>query len=421
MRKREEFRDAADVVVVGGGVAGLAVARELGQRGLTVVIVERGQPGEEASYAAGGMLAPQSEADGDDPFFQLQCAGRDLYPAFAESLRDETGYDIQLDRTGTLYLALTEEDAAELEKRYAWQARAGLSVERLTAEDALAVEPSLSPRLRFALRFPLDWQVENRWLVQALVASVKAHGVRVWANTPATALHVEDGRIVGVKVLNAYLTTGVVVVAAGAWSSRIPFTTSSGEKLRTTFAPAPHEHPQVEPVRGQMLCFEPGGLFRQLPRHGHVVYTRRGYIVPRRDGRILAGSTTEHVGFRKMVTAGGVQTILTNALEISPALAGLELREMWAGLRPSAADEWPLIGASAEVRGLFYATGHYRNGILLAPLTGELIAGMIVEGAPATESGSRGNTATALLPTRLVDHFSPARFGRNALAYSHGE
>ena len=417
MRKREEFRDAADVVVVGGGVAGLAVARALGRRGLDVVVVERGQPGEEASHAAGGMLAPQSEADSDDPFFRLQCASRELYPAFAASLRDETGYDIELDRTGTLYLAFTEEDAAELEKRYAWQKRAGLCVERLTADEALALEPSLSDRLRFALRFPLDWQVENRRLVSALTASVKACGVRVWANAPATSLQTEDGRIVGVKVVNAYLATGIVVLAAGAWSSHIPFTTRGGEHLPTA-TPAAHEHPQVEPVRGQMLCFEPRGSFLQLLRHGHVIYTRRGYLVPRRNGRLLAGSTTERVGFQKMVTAAGAQTILTNALEISPSLGELELREMWSGLRPRAADEWPVIGPSAEVRGLFYATGHYRNGILLAPLTGELVAGLIAATAPPTEL-DKTNGAAVVAP-RLLEEFSPARFSC-PLAYTHGE
>jgi glycine oxidase len=417
MRNREEFRDSADVVVVGGGVAGLAVARELGHRGLDVVVVERGQPGEEASHAAGGMLAPQAEADRDDEFFRLQCAGRDLYPTFAQDLRDETGCDIELDRTGTLYLAFTEEDERELERRYEWQRRAGLCVERLTGEEALGLEPSLSARVRLALHFPLDWQVENRRLVIALLASSKASGVRVWANAPATALDVEAGCVVGVRVLNAYLSAPAVVMAAGAWSSRIPLVMPRGAGRPATVESAPHEHPQIEPVRGQMLCFNPRGLSLQPLRHGHVVYTRRGYVVPRRDGRILAGSTTERVGFQKTVTAGGVQTILASALEISPALAGLELSEMWAGLRPAAADEWPVIGASREVRGLFYATGHYRNGILLAPLTGRLIAGLVADRADAAGPELYGALS---LPPRTLEAFSPARFSQT-LVHTHGE
>lgn len=416
MRKREELRDTADVVVVGGGVAGLSVARELGHRGLDVVIVERGQLGAEASHAAGGMLAPQSEADRDDSFFRLQCASRDLYPAFARALREETGHDIELDQTGTLYLALTDEDAAELERRLAWQRRAGLLVERLMTQEALALEPSLTPHLRFALRFPSDWQVENRRLMQALVASVRACGVRVWANAPVTSLQVEAGRIVGVKVLNGYVSAGAVVVAAGAWSSRIPF--KIGKELATTASIA---HPRVEPVRGQMLCFNSRGSFLQPPRFEHVVYTPRGYLVPRRDGRILAGSTTERVGFQKLVTVAGAQIILTNALDISPALAAVELRETWAGLRPCADDEWPLLGESGEVSGLFYATGHYRNGILLAPLTGELIAQLIIDGATTAQpdSGALSATAASLSPS-WRDAFSPSRF-RHTLAHSHGE
>lgn len=400
MRNGEELSGTADAVVLGGGVVGLSVARALALRGLSVALVERGEAGREASHAAGGMLAPQSEADRDDAFFRLQCAGRDLYTAFAESLLAETGHDIELERTGTLYLAFTDEDEAELERRYAWQRRAGLPVERLTPRDALAREHALSEHLRFALRFPRDWQVENRRLVRALLASAQARGVRVYEWTEATALRVERGRACGVETAQGYLSAGAVVVAAGAWSSRL--LTGAEESSQEA-------HPRIEPVRGQMLCFADdadGRLF-----DGHVVYTRRGYVVPRRDGRILAGSTTERVGFDKRVTAGGVRDVLAHALEISPALAALEISETWAGLRPCAEDEWPIVGASAEVAGLYYATAHYRNGILLAPLTGELLAASIAD-------GSRPSNSTPF-STLELDAFSPARF-RHAFATPHG-
>lgn len=392
MRNREELIGTSDVVVIGGGVAGLAVARELGRRGLQATVLERGTFGAEASHAAAGMLAPQSEADRDDAFFRLQCASRDLYPAFAENLQEETGIDIELDRTGTLYLAFTDEDEEELNQRHAWQTDAGLEVETLTTENALALEPSLSPRMRFALKFPLDWQVENRRLVEALTASLKNHGGGAWAGMAATALRVEADRVVGVETSHGYVSAGAVVVAAGAWTSRLPFSHAPGKN----HSPVRFTHPGIEPVRGQMLCFNPQPSFLQLMRHGHVVYTRRGYIVPRRDGRLLAGSTTEHVGFQKQVTAGGVLSILSYALEIAPAIRDLELLDSWAGLRPKAVDEWPVLGASAEVGGLYYATGHYRNGILLAPITGESMADMIVE-----------NRQSPLLEAFTLERFHP--------------
>ena len=371
-------------MVVGGGVVGLSVARELGRRGLSVFLVERGRPGAEASWAAGGMLAPQSEADADEDFFRLQCAGRDLYPALAAALLEETGTDIELDRTGTLYCAFTDEDAEELERRLAWQTRAGLAVERLTAAAARALEPRLSERLHFALRFPLDWQVENRRLVEALLASVGDEGrsgVRVLAETEAFGVAVERGRAAGVETSRGLLSAGAVVVAAGAWSSQI----------------LSDEGPRVFPVRGQMLCFAHDDADARPFRH--VVYSRRGYVVPRRGGRLLAGSTTERAGFEKIVTGGGVRQVLAHALEIAPALADSRLCDTWAGLRPATEDGRPVLGESSEVRGLFYATGHYRNGILLAPLTGALLAEAIADHARPP----------------LLEPFSPERLRRAAV------
>jgi glycine oxidase len=401
MRNRKDSGGrATDAVVVGGGVVGLSVARELARRGLAVTLVERGTPGAEASHAAGGMLAPQSEADRDDDFFRLQCASRDLYPAFAAALREETSIDIELDQTGTLYLAFTIEDEAELERRYAWQRRAGLEVERLTADEACALEPALSTRLRLAFRFPRDWQVENRRLIDALSRSVEAHGVRVLTTTEADSLRIEGGRVAGVETSRGFVAAGAVVVAAGAWTPFLKLDFDAGQDTRTfdatgdTRTPVTQaEHPQMTPVRGQMLCFSQPSA---LPLVRHVVYTPRGYIVPRRDGRLLAGSTTERAGFDKSVTASGVYHILAHALEIAPAINDLPLFETWAGLRPCAGDEWPVLGPSHVAPNLFYATGHYRNGILLAPVTAQLVADMIIN----------DHTPPALEP------FTPERFRR---------
>ena len=394
---------AADAVVIGAGVVGLCVARELGRRGLSVTLVERGEPGAEASAAAAGMLAPQAEADRDDTFFRLQCAGRDAYPAFAESLLAETGIDIELDRTGTLYLAFDEEDEEELERRRAWQERAGLPVERLNAREAHSLEPNISESARMALRFPLDWQVENRRTVEALVwalGNVGRSNVCLLAATEALGVRIEAGRVAGVETSRGYIAAGAVVVAAGAWASRLRLivnghgTEAGGISGGDISSP---NVPRIEPVRGQMLCFQQGATFQ--PFVSHVVYTRRGYLVPRRDSRLLAGSTTERAGFNQFVTAAGAREILEHALEIAPALGSLQLADSWAGLRPAAEDERPVIGESEEARGLFYATGHYRNGILLAPLTGALVADLVANGAGSP----------------LLEAFAPGRFSRAAV------
>lgn len=396
MRSSDELRQAADVAVVGGGVIGLAVARALARRGLSVTLVESRQPGAEASSAAAGMLAPQAEADDPDEFFDLLCASRDMYPDFAAALAEESGVDVELDQTGTLYLALDEHDEAELERRHAWQSKAGLAVELLTPEEVRALEPALSPRVRLALRFPRDWQVENRRLVRALAASALRAGVRVLTQTEARGVRVVGGRVAGVETSRGTLSAGAVALAAGAWASRVPLLEAGrdGRDARTRG----FEHPRVEPVRGQMLCFEHAAV--EMPALRHVAYSPRGYLVPRRDGRLLAGSTTEHAGFDCSLTAGGVHAVAAHALELAPAVAGLRLAGAWAGLRPKADDDWPVLGESAEVKSLFYATGHYRNGILLAPLTGALLAEVIVNRAAP--------------PPPLLAPFSPARFRRAA-------
>ncbi|MDQ2856381.1 MAG: glycine oxidase ThiO, partial [Acidobacteriota bacterium] len=333
--------------------------------------------GSEASYAAGGILAPQAEADRVDDFFKLACQSRDLYPALASELLAETGTDIELDRAGTLYLAFTESDLREIERRFEWQARAGLLVDRLSATEARRLDPSIAANVRAALLFSNDIQVDNRRLLSALIAANRKLGVRLITDTNVDSVRTESNRIGGVETSKGFVSTSRVVMAAGAWTSLI--STNSGQHLPRI---------QVEPVRGQMLCFQTNP---RLARH--ILYSPRGYLVPRLDGRILAGSTTEHAGYAKEVTAGGVQEILSHAFEIAPALGSLEISGKWAGLRPRAEDDLPVLGP-CEIEGLFYATGHYRNGILLAPVTGLLIAEAI------------GNNVIS----PLLSRFAPDRF-----------
>jgi glycine oxidase len=353
---------SSDIIIVGGGVIGLAIARALLlRRAGKVTLIERGQPGTEASWAAGGILAPQVEANHADSFFRLAAASRDLYPVFAGSLKTETGVDVELDQTGTLYLGFSEKDEAELRLRYEWQSSEGLSVEWLTAEEARALEPCISSQVRCALSFPNDFQVENRRLVEALMVANDKLGMRLMTDTVVSELRIEGGRILGVETSAGFMAAPVVVIAAGAWTSLIK---SNGAQIK------------IEPVRGQMLCFESRP---QIVRH--VIYSSRGYLVPRRGGRLLAGSTTEQAGFDKHVTDDGMRAIRSMASEIAQATEQLPLIDSWAGFRPRAEDDLPVLGPDHEVDGLFYATGHYRNGILLAPITGELIAAAIMDRA----------------------------------------
>lgn len=366
------IKGSGDVVVIGGGVIGLSIARALARRGMRdVCLIERGGLGTEASAAAGGMLLPQVEADGHDDFFALACRSRDLYPSLAAELHDETGVDIELDTTGTLYLALNEHDYEDIEQRYHWQTGAGLTIELLTSATARELEPCISESVFGALRFPNDIQVENRRLITALANSVTALGVKTLTETTVEKLEIKNHRITGVQTSRGEISCRTVVLAAGTWSSFI------------------HPNPTITPVRGQMVCLESKP---QLTKH--VIFSPRGYLVPRHDGRLLAGSTSENAGFAKRVTAGGIATILRQALEISPAIANLPIVDTWAGLRPRAADGLPVLGPCGEIDGLFYATGHYRNGILLAPLTAELISEAVVA----------GKTSPLLAP------FSPDRF-----------
>ena len=338
--------------------------------------------GAEASFAAAGILAPQVEADADDEFFRLACRSRDMYIDFAAALLGETGIDVELDTTGTLYLAFTKTDEGHCEERYLWQTHSGYHVEKLTSREIRDLEPCLNPSARTALLFPHDIQVENRRLVSALANSVKKAGVSILSHTRSHEVRVDRNKVIGVQTSTGFVSCNTVVVSAGCWTGALRLTNQNGQPLGV-------ETLNIEPVRGQMVCLE---AKPQVSRH--VVYSSRGYIVPRRDGRVLAGSTSEPGVSVKQNTAGGVRSILDNAMQITPEIARLPIVDVWSGLRPTAADGLPVLGPCDEIDGLHYATGHYRNGILLAPITGELVVQAILNPA----------NATALAP------FSPKRF-----------
>lgn len=364
-------KQGAEAVVVGGGVIGCAVARHLAAAGVDVIVLERGTPGAEASSAAAGMLSPLAEARAPGPFLDLLRQARSAFPAFAQMLCAETGIEVGYRDRGTLMLALTAEDESELDGRYRWQSAAGLEVERLSAEEALRLEPKLNPAVRWALRFPGDHQVENRQLARALWAAAAQAGARFQLGAEVTRLLREGSRVRGVELAGGETVEAeAVVMAGGSWAGRM-------EGL-------PRPLP-VFPVHGQLLAVE-----ALPPIFEHVVDSPRCYLVPRADGRLIAGATVERRGFRKMTTPAGMIHLLRGAVEIAPSLAELPLVDSWAGLRPGTPDDLPILGGDPDVAGLFYATGHFRNGILLAPLTGELIGTLIRTGTSAPELATFG-------------------------------
>jgi glycine oxidase len=374
-----------DAVIVGGGVIGCSIAWRLSQSGMRVAVVERGGIGKEASWAAGGILSPLAEADSPDDFFHLCAASRAGYPDFVRELREASGIDIEYRTDGTIYLTLTDEDEEELEGRWQWQHEAGLNVKRLNPDCVHKLEPIVSERLRWALKFPDDHQVDNRRMIKALEVAARRADVTFLTHTEALSLLLAGEEVRGVITARNELQARVVVIAAGSWSSMI------GARRDE---PGFKRYFSIEPIRGQMLAVE----MADRPLH-HIVYSRRAYLVPRYSGYVIAGSTVEEAGYDARVTAGGIGSIIQRALEIAPGLADRAIVETWAGLRPKVnrayfRDEWPVLGEDARIRGLIYATGHYRNGILLTPITATAISELIL----------RGESSHNIAP------FSPLRF-----------
>ncbi len=343
------------VLIIGGGVIGLSIARNLSKKGIKrITILERGEVGKEASHAAAGMLAPHAEAEKLDDFFNLCSESLSLYPQFSEELFDETGINIELDKSGTLYLAFTENDSIEINKRYDWQKQNGLKVEYLSAQEVRKLEPFVSPDVREGLFFPNDWQVENRKLVVALHKFCELNNVEIIENAEVTNLSKNVAETADKKY-----DFDIVILANGAWLSLIK---------TNDFA-----LPDVRPVRGQMISFKTAKRV-----FSKVIYSPRGYIVPRKNGKIIAGASVEDIGFDNRTSDFEIEKIMENTFEISPSLSNLSVSEKWSGLRPCSPDNLPFLGEISD--NVFIAAAHYRNGILLAPKTAELIAETIVSG-----------------------------------------
>lgn len=373
--------EQSDVIVVGAGIVGLAAARTLAARGLRVLVVERRRVGAEASSAAAGILSAQAEGDAQSPLLDLALKARDRHATLAPALEEETGIALDYSPRGLLQVSFSDEEQRALREVAERQRSRGLAAEVLDPKEVRDAEPNVNPAVHGAVLYPEDRRVDNVRLTRALASSAVARGAVLLSGRPVMGLKTQGGRVAGVVAGNEAFWAPFVINAMGAWAGLL-----GGDPLP----------PPVEPVRGQIVAFE---MTPAILRH--VVYSHGGYLVPRSDGRVLAGSTTERAGFEKSVTAAGLHAVLEIALRIAPVLGDVRVADAWAGLRPGTPDGLPVLGPGA-LPGLYHAAGLYRNGILLGPLVGEIVAGLVLGEAPPLDlapfAGSRfarGDAPTA--------------------------
>jgi glycine oxidase len=362
--------ERADAVIIGGGVIGCSIAWRLAERGLSVTVIERGLPGKAASWAAAGMLSPLGETRQHPDFLALAQASRSRYPAFLDELQNAAELDIEFGAPGKLEVAF---DADELHALGA--AFHGLPVRVVGAPDVHRLEPALAQGIKGGIWFEQDAFVDNRRLAEALWTAGLRRGVRFRTGDAATGLCIEAGRTSAVRLSSGDIPCKVAVISSGAWSAQ----------LQNLPRPLP-----VFPVRGQMLALQ------TLPSPlTHIVQSSGCYLIPRAGDRVLVGGTVERVGFDSTITPVAIQQLRSAATRLLPALASATVEATWCGLRPCTPDELPILGSDPDVHGLYYATGHYRNGILLAPITADLISALIC-----------GSDTLAQLNTFRIDRFA---------------
>ena len=347
-----------DVVIAGGGVIGGSIALELSRAGLRVAVFDRQQPGQEASWASAGILSPAPENTGMVSMVPLGKASMALYPGFVAQVEELSGMSIGFRPKGTLEALFSHDTKAELSTIIALHHGLGLKAEPLRPEDARELEPALSEEVEAAVLRPEEASVDNRALTAAILKAAQRSGVEIFSGDGAKAIWREGNRCSGLVLQNEKVEANWTVIAAGCFSATI-------EGI-APYAP-------VRPAKGQMVS-----LRAEDVKIERVLWAEKIYLVPRDDGRILAGATVEHAGFDKRVTAGGIEKILAAAIGLAPGLANARIEETWAGLRPNSPDHLPILGPT-DLDGLLMATGHFRSGILLTPITARLIREWITE------------------------------------------
>lgn len=377
-----------DVVVVGGGVIGLACAWRLAQGGAEVAVLERGEPGAGATRVAAGMLAPVGELTfGEPELLELTLAAARMYPEFVAELEEATGQSTGYERLGALHVALDRDEAAQLRRVHDLQRSLDLEAEWLSTRQCRELEPGLAPSFHGGVLAAGEAAIDPRALTRALVAACEEEGVEVHAGTEVVDGSFESERLVGVRTarrrsdtqevpdhrLGEEIRAETVLLASGAWSGSMAWL-------------PPEVRPAVRPVKGQVIELRARG---EEPPTRHILASERVYLVPRADGRLVVGATVEEMGFDTTVTAGGVHELLREAYRLLPDVAEMELVGATAGLRPGTSDNLPLVGAGA-IDGLVLATGHFRNGILMAPLAAQAVAELL---ASNQRSSFRRDTA----------------------------
>jgi len=351
----------ADVLVIGGGVAGLSVAWEAAGLGMGVTVLDRATLGGGATHAAAGMLSPLDEAHRGEALLRFAVCGLRAYPDWVGELETESGLSSAYRGGGRLGAAVSESHVGPLRELERVAADHGLRAEWIESADLPAVAPALALGLLGGLLLPDDHRVDNRALAGVLEEACRRRGVRLNPGTAVRSLLIEGGRARGLRLEDGRtIECGMVVVAAGAWAGRL------------AGLPRPL---RVRPVRGQMLAVRPSA-----PIASRVLGSPDVYLVPRDDGRLLVGATVEDVGFAEANTVEGTVGLLGAALSLVPSLGSAPVVEAWSGLRPGTEDGLPILGADPEVEGLYYATGHFRSGILLAPVTGRVFRELFAHG-----------------------------------------
>ena len=364
--------EAYDVVVIGAGIIGLMITRAVRAAGLSVALLERSAVGKEASWASAGVLMSRPYPYESIADFALRVEGSEMLLALAPVLADETGIDIEAVRHPALHLALTAEDEASMRALQPQLEGASLGCEFIAPEEVRRRQPEVTLPVILGMVTSCA-NIENRRLLRALEVGVRKTGVSIFTGCDAQALHVENGRVTGVRTANRVFQAGAVVNAAGSWGG--------------TLQGAP-EHIPVQPERGQMLS-----LHADTVTLSHLINLPQYIIIPRKSGRIVLGATTEKVGYDRRNTAGAIQGMLHAAIEAIPDLAAGTIAELWSGFRPFSPDGYPLVGPSA-LPGYYYAVGHHKLGIQQAPITAEIIWDLLTMGKT----------------TRPVAHWNPNRF-----------
>jgi glycine oxidase len=389
---------AYDVIIVGGGLIGSSIAFELSTEKLRVLLLDRQEPGREASWAAAGMLAPGPDSSDATALVPLGIESLRLYPEFVAAIEKASVNSTDFTRTGTFEVFRGPRAEAQRDAMVAEFRRLAIGAEAISLNDARKHEPSLATHEGAIAWLPDEATIDPRLLIESVLAAARQSGAEIRANCAVNALLYEREACAGVIAGGQKIAAKQVIIAAGSFCSTINDAAHEANSQRTTQL---RQYAPVHPVRGQMLALRSATV-----RLKKVLRSEYGYLVPRRDGRIIAGSTLENAGFAKQVTPQGVRQILDAALDLAPALIDAKIVDEWSGLRPGTPDLLPIIGPT-DIPGLWLATGHYRNGILLAPATAKIMRDWIV-------TGKSNFNAESFSPLRFTKAKSHLRANRRA-------